>query len=51
MMGEYQLVRRSLRSSDSSGPENIREQGQVVPLGEREWVRQLLGDGSVVVVP
>jgi hypothetical protein len=51
MMGEYQLVRRSLRQSPPEESENLPLEGQSIPLGDRDWVRQLVGDGSVVVVP
>jgi hypothetical protein len=51
MMGEYQLVRRSLRQSPPEESENMPLEGRSIPLGDRDWVRQLVGDGSVVVVP
>ena len=51
MMGEYQLVRRSLRDRTSVEGENAHMDGQSIPLGDRDWVKQLVGDGSVVVVP
>jgi hypothetical protein len=51
MMGEYQLVRRSLRDKAPDESENARVDGQSIPLGDRDWVKQLVGDGSVVVIP
>lgn len=51
MMGEYQIVRRSLRDKQGDGAGKFRQQVLSTPLGDRDWVKRLVGDDTVVVVP